>query len=408
MARKKAKRGQAVRDAPANTRSFSGVLLREWDCIPPEGYAPLSKCPEVRMAVDRIADLVSSMPLHVMENADNGNQRVFDGLARKLDIDPNPYMTRKALVAVVVRTLLLDGNGNAVVAVQTGENKETQWIEALHPVPPERVSFRPVRPQGYEILVDGIPFDPAGLLHFTFNPSPSYPWQGEGLRVSLRAVANALAQEAKTKSAFMSSKYSPSLIVRVDSGAEELSKPEGREAIAKQYLSTAQAGDPWVLPADLMEVQTVKPLTLNDLAISDSVRLDRQSVAAILGVPPFLVGAGSYNRAEWNGFISGTLMPLVRGIEQELTRKLILSPKRYVIFDPWALFSYELGDLSDIGSDLYAHGIMTGNEVRRWLGLPPKEGLDELSVLENYIPLDRIGDQKKLKSLKKGLSEGGD
>ena len=157
-----------------------------------------------------------------------------------------------------------------------------------------------------------------------------------------------------------------------------------------------------------MDVQQAKPLTLNDLAISDSVKLDRQSVAAILGVPPFLVGAGQYNKAEWNHFVSTTLMPIVRGVEQEMTRKLILSPKRYIRFNAWALYAYELSDLADIGANLYAHGLMTGNNVRHWLGLPPMEGLDELVILENYIPSGRIGDQKKLKDLKKSLSEGDD
>lgn len=400
------KGGNQIRDAnPAPARNPMGVLLRDWDCIP-DGFTPLSQCPEVLMAVGHIADLVSSMPIHIMENTDGGNQRVHDGLARKLDIDPNPYMTRKTLVSVLIRTLLLDGDGNAVAQVRTNNDGDTQWIESIHPVPPQRVSFASAFPMGYQILIDGIPHDPAGLLHFVLNPSPAFPWHGTGFRVSLRAVVNALSQEAKTKNAFLSSKYTPSLVVRVNSDAEELTTKEGRKDILQQYVETSQAGEPWVLPADMMDVAQIKPLTLNDLAISDSVRLDRQSVAAILGVPPFLVGAGAYNKTEWNSFISATLMPLVRGIEQELTRKLILSPNRYVRFNPWSLYAYELNDLSDIGADLYAHGLMTGNEVRNWLGLTPMDGLDKLVILENYIPADRIGDQKKLKDLKKQLKEG--
>ena len=39
---------------------------------------------------------------------------------------------------------------------------------------------------------------------------------------------------------------------------------------------------------------------------------------------------------------------------------------------------------------------MTGNEVRDLVGLNPENGLDEFRVLENYIPYEMSGQQKKL------------
>lgn len=134
-------------------------------------------------------------------------------------------------------------------------------------------------------------------------------------------------------------------------------------------------------------------------------------MASILSVPSFLLGVGDFHREEWNNFISSTIMPLAQMIEQEMTKKLLYSPDLYFHFNPRSLYSYELRDLSDIAGGQFDRGLMTGNEARNWIGLPPREGLNNLTILENYIPAEMIGQQGKLTGVEPEETqdaEGGD
>ena len=402
MSKKRKNRGNQIRDA--DRRSAAWLLSdTAYDTLCVSGYTRLSENPEVLMAVNKLAGLIGSMTIHLMANSEGGDVRIKNALSRKLDIEPNKYMTRMTLVSWIVRTLLLYGDGNAVVLPRTSGG----YLEDLVPIPPSRMSFVPDGGYGYRILIDGREHDPGQLLHFVLNPDPAQPWRGMGLRVALKDVAANLKQAAATKKGFLADKWKPSVIIKVDSWAEELRTPEGRENYLRG-LGTDEPGKPIVIPADGMEVIQVKPLTLNDLAINDSVSLDKRTVAAILGVPPYVVGVGAFNREEWNSFINTTVLPLVKGLEQELTRKLLISENLFIRMNPWALYAYDVQNLASIGMNMAARGLMLGNEVRDWLGLEPKEGLNTLKILENFISLDMIDAQLKLDQSKKTEGAGGE
>lgn len=361
-------------------------------CVP--GYTSLDQNPEIMTACRKIAELIGTMTIHLMANTEKGDIRVVNELSRAIDINPIGTMTRSHWMEAIVMNLLLYGEGNSIVWPHTwGGN-----LVSLEPVAASRVTLMPGENmyRDYKIQIDGVNHDPSNMLHFVHNPDKTFLWKGRGLRVSLQEIAQNLKQAAATEKGFMESKWKPSLIVKVDAMAKEFADRAGREKLRADYLETGEAGAPWIIPAQQFEVEQVKPLSLSDLALSDMVKIDKRTVASIVGVPAFVLGVGEYNRAEWNTFVQTTVRSICMEISQELTRKIILSPKMYLKFNIMNLLDWDIQEISSVFGALSDRGIVDGNEVRDRLGMSPRDGLDELRILENYIPYDMSGQQKKL------------
>lgn len=398
-----------------STGGSAVVGISDWDMVSRKGYTRLSESPEVVAAVQTIANMVSVMPIHLMENTKNGNRRIENALSKKVDCNPNEYMTRSTLIAAIVRTLLLEGDGNAVLYPETKDGRITN----LYLLDPSRITFIEDGFR-YWICYNGKKYDPRELCHIVINPLPDKPWMGSGYKVSLQRIVDGLEAANSTKKAFMESKYAPSLIVTMDGFAEDLiidaedgesqqraqdAAESAKQKLLRKFVTSEEKGVPWLL-LEGFHIEQIKPLSLNDLALNPSIKLDKTTVANILQVPPFLLGIGSFDQKEWNNFINTRIRFITEAIQQALTKSLLLSDDWFFKFNYRSLYAYDIQTLSTVAKESRAGGIIDGNEARSMLGLSPREGLDELITLENYIPTEKLGDQKKLKDSKSSNAGG--
>jgi HK97 family phage portal protein len=359
------------------------------------GYTRLSDNPDVKGAVNTIAELVSSMSIHLLESTDKGNKRVSNELSHLIDVNPSSGMIRKTWLTKIVRDLFLYGDGNSLcqIIVQPG----SKYLTELRPLDMSNVSywFDSVSNE-LEVRYNGEVMDTSQLVHFLINPDPKYPLIGHGFDADLRMTLQNLSQAGKTRNTFMSGRFMPNVILRVDSDSESASGDLGRQKIRDKYLGHNDGLEPWIIPSDLLEVQQVKPLTLEDIALKDGVDMDKQTIANLFGVPASLLGVGEFKREEYNNFVNTKVAGIGQVIAQTLTRDVLYSDKLFFQFNPRSLYQYDLAELINAGKEMSDRSAIDRNEWRGWVGLEPREDMEELITLENYIPTESLGAQKKL------------
>lgn len=147
-----------------------------------------------------------------------------------------------------------------------------------------------------------------------------------------------------------------------------------------------------------------EPISMSpqDAQLLASRQFSVEDVCRWFGVPPVLIGHGAPGVTTWGtgveqlliGFVSLTLRPYVRKLEQAVQFSLLKPADRstvYLTVDTDDLMGADSAARSALYSTYAQNGIMTRNEIRAKEDLAPVDGGDKLTVQSNLIPIDKLG-----------------
>ncbi len=345
----------------------------------------------VYACVRLIAGAIGSMPLSIYRRTDD-QQREKDAahsLNRVLRIEPNPMLTSIVYWEAVTSHILLSGNSHSLISrTRNGDPM------ALTPIKPSRVRVEEKAGRLLYMVVfdDGkyAAYDQDDILHI-----PGVGWDGkQGMSAiayaGQNAVGTALAAD-EYSARFFANDATPRGYIRY----EKAMKKDQADLIRDYWYRKHQGIDNSHLPAIITEGGEFKETTMNaqDSQLIESRRFQVSDIARIFGVPPHMIGE-TEKSTSWGtgieqqsiGFIRYTLRPHLTRIEQEVNRKLLRDPSRFVEFQTNDLMRGDIKGRNEsyqiaLGGNQQP-GWMTINEVRKAENLPPVQGGDEL-----YKPL---------------------
>lgn len=353
----------------------------------------------VYRCVSLISGTIASLPCEIYRRK-GGKSELADDLPVYLLLhdEPNQLMTANTFWKNFLWWALMRGNGYAFIS-RTQLGAPT----AVTLAPPQSVTTNYNASNTallYDITMIGGQirrYEQTSVLHYPF-----IGWDGKAGRSPLECAREAIglaaaAQEFNER--FFSQGNAADIAMEFPGNVND----EQMKRILDIYARNRAGLEKQRLPLVSTGGATIKRLDFDaeKSQLVDARNFQVEDICRFYGVPPHMVGHtskstswGSGIEEQTLGFVKFTLRDILKGLEQEVNRKLLRSTRFYCKFNLDALLRADSKGRSEfykaaVGGT-QSPGFMTVNEVRALENLPPLEGGDKL-----YIPQPAAAPEKK-------------
>lgn len=350
-----------------------------------------------------ISETVSTLPLNVYRrnNAGYGELQPKHWLT-ELIREPNPLMTgqefRESLAAQIAAW------GNAYARVDRNTSGRPVF---LYPLKPAQMEVRRESDDAlsyiYSTNARGVEqplaYKADQILHIKGFGSDGVTGLSP-LGFARQAMGIAVASED-----YAGSFYASGGVPQVQVLFDKFLKPEQREAARKHFRGMADRGDGseklWIMEGgSKAEALGINP---EDAQMLETRHFQISEIARFFRVPLFLI-MDTEKSTSWGtglqeqnlAFLLYSLRAYLRRIENGFNRWIIPRPMRgeyYVRHDVEDFLKADHKTLAEYLSTLTQNGLMTRNEGREKINLPPMKGGDELTAQVNLSPIGSLGRQ---------------
>lgn len=349
----------------------SGVVVYAWPPqLTPQSAASL---PAVIRAVNLISADIARLPVHVYNS--EGQEITDHPVVALLGREASRWQTGFEFRRYTTSVALTYGNGIAII--RRGSDGS---VAELQPVPADAM-LSEVTDEGVIYKIGGATLASDQVLHVGCYPDYLNPcWYRSPLEAA-RPAMECAADENSAHGALVRTGSTGKVVLSHPGAMSDQTVQAIRDAWQNMHATADGASRPLIL-REGMKAEKISQETSGTML--DSRRFSIQEIARAFGVPPEMLfqqggGALSSQAETARAYADGAIAAWASAWESELTRKLC-GPGERVRFDVTPITRGNLRDQGMSYSKLVLAGVMSPNDARHALGLPPVEGLDTPTV----------------------------